>query len=58
MGRGRTWIALRLMAFAAVAGSGAALALGYLGWLHPAFDSFSHLRLHLAALLLLAAPSF
>ena len=56
MGRGRTWIALRLMAFAAVAGSGAALALGYLGWLHPAFDSFSHLRLHLAALLLLAAP--
>lgn len=56
MWKGRTWIAFRLAALAVVAGGGAALALGHLGWLHPAFDSFSHLRLHLAALLLVAAP--
>lgn len=42
-----------LMALLAVA---AALTFGYLGWLHPAFDSFSHFRIHLAALLLLGVP--
>jgi endonuclease/exonuclease/phosphatase (EEP) superfamily protein YafD len=41
---------------ALVAGIGAALTFGYLGGLHPAFDSFSHLRLHLAGLLLLLVP--
>ncbi|HEU4987910.1 MAG TPA: endonuclease/exonuclease/phosphatase family protein [Rhizobiaceae bacterium] len=31
-----------------------ALAAGFLGWLHPALDSFSHFRIHLAVLLALA----
>ena len=52
----RRRLASRLAALAMVAGLGAALGFGYLGRLHPAFDSFSHLRLHLAGLLLLAAP--
>ena len=56
MRKGRIWIAVRLVMLAAVAGLGAALAFGYLGWLHLAFDAFSHLRLHLAALLLLCVP--
>lgn len=55
--RGGAWLALRLGALAGVAGLGSALALGYLGRLHPALDSFSHLRLHLAALLLLCVPA-
>ncbi|MCO5156941.1 MAG: endonuclease/exonuclease/phosphatase family protein [Aquamicrobium sp.] len=50
-------LALRLLALAAVAGLGAALTFGYLGRLHFAFDSFSHLRLHFAALLLLLVPA-
>lgn len=33
-----------------------ALALGWLGALHPALDSFAHLRLHLLALALVALP--
>ena len=48
--------ALRMAALLAVAGLGATLAFGYLGRLHPAFDSFSHLRLHLAGLLVVAVP--
>ncbi len=54
---GRGALALRLLALAAVAGLGTALTFGYLGRLHFAFDSFSHLRLHLAALLLLLVPA-
>lgn len=50
------WRAARLATLAVVAGLGAALTFGYLGQLHPAFDSFSHLRLHLCALLLVLAP--
>ena len=50
-------LALRLAALAVVAGLGAALTFGYLGRLHFAFDSFAHLRLHFAALLLLLVPA-
>ena len=50
-------LALRLLALAAVAGLGAALTFGYLGRLHFAFDSFAHLRLHFAVLLLLLVPA-
>ena len=50
-------LVLRLAALAAVCGLGAALTFGYLGRLHFAFDSFSHLRLHFAALLLLLVPA-
>jgi endonuclease/exonuclease/phosphatase (EEP) superfamily protein YafD len=45
---------MRLAALAGVVGIAAALGFGFLGWLHPAFDSFSHLRVHLAVLLLAA----
>ena len=47
---------MRLAALIVVAGLGAALTFGYLGRLHPALDSFSHLRLHLSGLLLLLVP--
>ncbi len=47
-------ILLRLAALAGVAAIAGALSLGYLGWVHPAFDSFSHFRIHLAVLLLVA----
>ncbi|MCO6389477.1 AP endonuclease [Aliihoeflea aestuarii] len=51
----KAWpILLRLAALAGVAALAGALSFGYLGWFHPAFDSFSHFRLHLAALLLVA----
>ena len=46
----------RLALSATLAGLGAAIGFGYLGRLHLAFDSLSHLRLHLAALLLLLSP--
>lgn len=49
-------LAMRLAVLAVVAGLGAALTFGYLGRLHPAFDSFSHLRLHLSGMLLVLAP--
>ena len=50
-------ILLRLAALAAVMGLAGALTFGYLGWLHPAFDSFSHFRIHLSVgLILLALP--
>jgi endonuclease/exonuclease/phosphatase (EEP) superfamily protein YafD len=49
-------LVLRLAALMMVAGAAGLLSLGYLGWLHPAFDSFSHFRLHLAAGLLLLSP--
>ncbi|MHB2265875.1 endonuclease/exonuclease/phosphatase family protein [Aliihoeflea sp. PC F10.4] len=45
---------LRLGALCLVAGTAGAISLGYLGWLHPGFDSFSHFRVHLAALLIIA----
>ena len=46
----RVVVLLSLLAIAA------ALTFGYLGWLHPAFDSFSHFRVHLAVLLLAGVP--
>lgn len=47
---------LRLAALAVLAGLAAALTFGYLGRLHMAFDSFSHFRIHIAAMLALGAP--
>lgn len=47
---------LRLAALGALTGLAAALAFGYLGRVHMAFDSFSHFRLHIAALLALGVP--
>jgi endonuclease/exonuclease/phosphatase (EEP) superfamily protein YafD len=52
MDRLRGSLLLRLLALATLLGIVAALAFGYLGWIHPAFDSFSHLRIHLATGLL------
>lgn len=52
----RTTTRLRLAAVGSLLLLAAALAFGYLGWLHPAFDSFSHFRIHLAALALLVVP--
>lgn len=49
-------IVLRLAALAALLATAGALSFGYLGWLHPAFDSFSHFRIHLAVLLLVGVP--
>lgn len=49
MTRTRTLVSFALLA--ACGAGGAALGLGFLGSLHPAFDTFSHFRLHLAALM-------
>lgn len=57
MRRHWTFPPLRLALLAALVALAAAIAFGYLGRLHLAFDSFSHLRLHLAALLLLLVPA-
>lgn len=46
----------RLIVLAALTGIAAALSFGYLGRLHPALDSFSHFRVHLAVLLLILVP--
>jgi len=46
------WIVLRLAALGSVLAFAGALTFGFLGRFHPAFDSFSHFRIHLAALLL------
>lgn len=46
---------IRLAALLATLAVAAALALGFLGRLHPALDAFSHFRLHLAALLAVCA---
>jgi endonuclease/exonuclease/phosphatase (EEP) superfamily protein YafD len=46
----------RLIVLAALTGIAAALSFGYLGRLHPALDSFSHFRVHLAGLLLILVP--
>lgn len=43
------------MAFLAMLGLSAALVAGFLGTLHPAFDSFAHFRIHLALLMALIA---
>jgi len=43
------------MAFLAMLGLSAALVAGFLGTLHPAFDSFAHFRIHLAVLMALIA---
>lgn len=47
---------LRFLCGQTLLGITAALAFGYLGGLHLAFDAFSHFRLHLAVLLVLMAP--
>lgn len=44
---------LRLVAVLALLATAAALAFGYLGRWHAAFDSFSHFRVHLAVMLVL-----
>ncbi|TJU93112.1 MAG: AP endonuclease, partial [Mesorhizobium sp.] len=45
------------VAFLAMTALSLALLAGFLGTLHPAFDSFSHFRLHLCLLItLLALP--
>ena len=56
MSRSRVFLLLRLAILAALCALGAAIGFGYLGRLHLAFDAFSHLRLHLAAVLILLAP--
>ena len=43
------------MAFLAMLGLSAALVAGFLGTLHPAFNSFAHFRIHLALLMALIA---
>ncbi len=43
------------MAFLAMLGLSVALVAGFLGTLHPAFDSFAHFRIHLAVLMALVA---
>ncbi|RJT33529.1 AP endonuclease [Mesorhizobium waimense] len=43
------------MAFPAMLGLSVALVAGFFGTLHPAFDSFSHFRVHLAVLMALCA---
>ncbi|CAN7439995.1 endonuclease/exonuclease/phosphatase family protein [Mesorhizobium amorphae] len=43
------------MAFLAMLGLSVALVAGFFGTLHPAFDSFSHFRVHLAVLMALFA---
>lgn len=49
--------ALRLTALVGVLGSAAVITFGYLGWVHAAFDSFSHFRIHFAfGLLALVLP--
>lgn len=52
----RSYLLFRLVLLALLCGLGAAIGFGYLGRLHLAFDAFSHLRLYLAALLLLLLP--
>lgn len=50
--------AMRMISIACVlllAGTGLALIAGFLGRLHPLFDSFSHFRVHLVVLALVAA---
>lgn len=44
---------LRLVAVLALLATAAALAFGYLGRWHAAFDSFSHFRVHLAVMLVM-----
>lgn len=51
----RTRLVLSVLLLFACAVAAAALVSGFLGHLHPAFDSLSHFRLHLAALLLLGS---
>ncbi|RWN66919.1 MAG: AP endonuclease [Mesorhizobium sp.] len=43
------------VAFVAMLGCSVALVAGFFGTLHPAFDSFSHFRVHLAVLMALCA---
>ena len=53
MKRAVTVLSLLLLVACGIAA--AAIGLGFLGRFHPAFDSFSHFRLHLAALLAVGA---
>lgn len=56
MSRARSFLLLRLAVLAALCTLGAAIGFGYLGRLHLALDAFAHLRLHLAAALVVLAP--
>lgn len=52
------WLLLiRIGAAMAVLGMIAALAFGYLGRVHMAFDAFSHFRIHIAVLLVACVPA-
>ncbi len=46
---------LRLIILLAISGKSLAILAGFLGPLHPAFDTFAHFRLHLAAGLILVS---
>lgn len=56
MVQNRRYLYIRLVLLLLLCGLGAAIGFGYLGRLHLAFDAFAHLRLYLAALLLLLVP--
>lgn len=47
----RKSLVVRLLALIVLLAITGAIAFGYLGWIHLAFDSFAHVRLHLAAAL-------
>ena len=51
----RVFSVLSVLLLVACGGAAAAIGFGFFGWLHPAFDSLSHFRLHLAALLAIGA---
>ena len=53
--RPRRRIVLRLIVLASVMAISGALVFGYLGWIHAAFDAFSHFRIHLAVILAMMA---
>lgn len=50
-------VLLRLAALGAVLAAAGAITFGYLGWLHWAFDSFSHFRIHFAIGLVALVPA-
>ena len=51
----RYFVTFQLLVLFAVIAVSIPLAAGFFGWLHPAFDSMAHFRVHLAALLVFAA---
>ena len=51
----RTFYVLSVLLLAACGVTAASIGLGFLGRFHPAFDSLSHFRLYLAALVAVGA---